>query len=385
MSLVPSTVPTKTLASSITSTASTFRLSDILGWDGVALTSAAFGTEAYCVFRNTARTQIEIMQFSGTTIASTDITITRRGLKFDGTLLTEVTANKLSWTKGDTLIDLGTDPPQLWQWLKEYIDAAAIAGGVPATTTVLGITKMSVAPASASSPISVGDNDPRLPLQTENDAMLGGSTFGTPSSTNKYITQDYNASATGAPVVRTYLNAASPATWTKPAGLKYVVVEVQAAGGNGGNASSASDAGSGGGAGGYSKKLIAVATLGTTETVTIGAVGANSSFGSHATANAGSNGSTGGVGGAGGTSASGDINVKGGGGGAGSTGSTGVSGVGGNSFFGSGGPAVLGNDTDGVAGGNYGGGGGGASTQSSGTQTGGAGGPAIVTVTEYYS
>lgn len=43
-----------------------------------------------------------------------------------------------------------------------------------------------------------------LPTQKEKDAMAGGSTFGTPSSTNKFITQDYNASATGLPVVRTY-------------------------------------------------------------------------------------------------------------------------------------------------------------------------------------
>src|SRR3990167_7532302 len=40
------------------------------------------------------------------------------------------------------------------------------------------------------------------------------------------------------PVVRTYLTAGSPATWTKPSGLKYVIVEVQAGGGAGGNGNS---------------------------------------------------------------------------------------------------------------------------------------------------
>lgn len=43
-----------------------------------------------------------------------------------------------------------------------------------------------------------------IPYAGEKDALVGGSTFGTPSSTNKYITQDYNSSATGLPVVRTY-------------------------------------------------------------------------------------------------------------------------------------------------------------------------------------
>lgn len=40
-----------------------------------------------------------------------------------------------------------------------------------------------------------------VPLDREKAAMAGGSTFGTPSSTNKYITQDYNKSATGLPVL----------------------------------------------------------------------------------------------------------------------------------------------------------------------------------------
>lgn len=69
---------------------------------------------------------------------------------------------------------------------KAYADALAIAGSPDATTTTKGITKMSVAPASATSPIAVGDNDPRVPTQDENDALVG--TSGTPSSTNKYVT-----------------------------------------------------------------------------------------------------------------------------------------------------------------------------------------------------
>lgn len=48
-----------------------------------------------------------------------------------------------------------------------------------------------------------------LPTQNEKSAMAGGSTFGTPSSTNKFITQDYNASATGLPVVNVYDTAST--------------------------------------------------------------------------------------------------------------------------------------------------------------------------------
>lgn len=56
-----------------------------------------------------------------------------------------------------------------------------------ASTTVKGMSKTSVAPASPTDPIVVGDNDPRVPTQSENDALVG---TGTPSSSNKYVTAD---------------------------------------------------------------------------------------------------------------------------------------------------------------------------------------------------
>lgn len=46
---------------------------------------------------------------------------------------------------------------------KAYVDGVAIAGGTDASTTVKGISKLSYAPASATDPIAVGDNDPRVP------------------------------------------------------------------------------------------------------------------------------------------------------------------------------------------------------------------------------
>lgn len=162
MSLKYLSCPSKILASSITASATSFQLNNIKGWNGEDLTSADFGSQAFAVIRNANNTILELIEFDPTTIASSSITIVRRGLKFTGDLTTEVTANKLAWTKGDTFIDIGVDTPQMLQWLQEYIDAAIVAGGVPATTTVTGLTKMSVAPASASSPIAVGDNDPRV-------------------------------------------------------------------------------------------------------------------------------------------------------------------------------------------------------------------------------
>jgi len=69
-----------------------------------------------------------------------------------------------------------------------------------ASTTVKGVTKMSVAPASASNPIAVGDNDGRVPTQSENDALVG--TSGSPSSTNKYVTNDDTGTSGASKVLR---------------------------------------------------------------------------------------------------------------------------------------------------------------------------------------
>lgn len=215
-----------------------------------------------------------------------------------------------------------------------------------------------------------------------------------------------NSPVLNVPIVRTYLNAGSPATWTKPAGLKYVVVEVQAGGGGGGGTTTIDHACGGGGGGGFARKVITVGTLGATETVTTGAggtagaatggtggTGGTSSFGAHVTASGGVGGTdaTYGVGGAGGAGASGDFNTEGGDGGGGNGGESTLdvvnSGMGGSSHFG-GGARNVGAEAGTVAGvdGNvYGGGGSGAANGTGVDAAGGAGAAGIVIVTEYYA
>lgn len=208
------------------------------------------------------------------------------------------------------------------------------------------------------------------------------------------------------PVVLTYVVAASPATWTKQAGLKYIKVQVQAPGGGGGGATQADAAAGGGGAGGYSEKIIAAASLGATETVTIGVTGTagaaaggnggnggTTSFGSHASATGG----TGAVGasaantagGVAGIGSLGTINLQGGAGLSGIGNSAiAVGGNGGTSAMGGGGlggfSADSTTDVAGANGGAYGAGGGGACSGGGGDAAGGAGGAGIVIVTEYY-
>lgn len=196
-------------------------------------------------------------------------------------------------------------------------------------------------------------------------------------------------------------------TWTKPAGLSFVIVEVLGAGGGGGGADqdgSNSGTGGGGGAGGYSRKKIPAAALGATETVTIGALGAGgaagnnagatggaSSFGAHATANGGVGGSSTApassatvIGGAGGAAADGDTNIQGQSGGGGMRSSTTIAlpGEGGSTPYGNG---ARGKNNAAVnASTGYGAGGAGAASTTGGSdRAGGDGTAGLVIVYEY--
>lgn len=166
-------------------------MTDILGFDGIALTSTIVGSIAYGSFQNVTGTQLELFSYDPTTIASASgISFVTRGLQFneDGTFAS-VAANKLTWVKGVTIVQLGTDAPALFAWLKNYTDAAVIAGGVPASSTALGYTKLSIDPVSAPSPIAVGDNDPRIPptVQATFLSNLYGAMPGTPIATARRI------------------------------------------------------------------------------------------------------------------------------------------------------------------------------------------------------
>ncbi|GAA0627375.1 hypothetical protein HPO96_37005 [Kribbella sandramycini] len=202
-------------------------------------------------------------------------------------------------------------------------------------------------------------------------------------------------------------------TWVKPAGAKWVEVEVIGAGGSGGGSKTSAagnhSQGGGGGAGGWSWKRFDASALAASVAVTVGTGGAAvsgadgnpggaSSF-AHTTPVA-ANGGGGGIssntssaafgvaGGGGGTASGGDMSVTGGGGGGG-FGSTsfGMSGAGGNGYYGGGGAGVgsasAGSST-GVAGGAYGAGGSGAYSNATTGAASGAGANGRVIVTTYF-
>lgn len=214
-------------------------------------------------------------------------------------------------------------------------------------------------------------------------------------------------------LLRNMLTYTSNDTWTKPAGLKFVIVQVVGGGGGGGGADATSAnvaVGSGGGSGGYGIKKIAVGSLGSTETVTIGAggtgvsgsignTGGTSSFGAHVSCTGGVGGTvlvaSGTIqfqtGGGGGASSSANINVDGNNGNMSMriSASRGAGGGGGSSPYGRGGADTNGtgtsqNVTGFAAQGNGAGGGGGSNTGTQSAVLGGAGTAGIIIVHEYF-
>lgn len=202
-------------------------------------------------------------------------------------------------------------------------------------------------------------------------------------------------------------------TWTRPVGLKFVVVEVQGGGGAGGGApstsASQSSAGAGGQGGAYARTVWSVTQVQAVEQVTVGAGGSPVSGGTGGSGGTSSFGFGGtlvsAAGGVGGTALvassdfgwthgadstqaiTGDVEI--GGGGSGPVGRGGIQScngsAGGNSVLGHGGGGRGGPAAAGFAGKGYGGGGGGAANVLSSTaKAGGAGAPGIVLVTEYY-
>lgn len=243
--------------------------------------------------------------------------------------------------------------------------------------TSAGTTSVMVGIALSTTKLLFTPRMTHMPTGGEKAALAGGGNFGTPSTSNKFVTEDFLGSTSTSEKVT--FNASG--TWTKDAGLVRVLVQAWGGGGGGAATTGSSNEAGGGGGGGFSEKWFEASELASTETVTIGAGGAavsnadgntgnNTTFGSLLTAyggGAGGTDSTGGGGGGGG----GPFGI----GGSSTNATAGVAGSPGTPVAGTGGDGSTGS-----AGGNalYGGGGGGAASGAAGaggsTYYGGGGG-----------
>lgn len=195
------------LADSVAIGDTTATLASATDDDGVALPAGTYGftidagnsSKEYIIatVSSTSLTSISSINRQGVT-TSGFVRGHRRGAKVtvtDWAILSRMLKNLNGTTGFNSLVKLGYDAdPGITSSdvtkfaTVQFVVDTAIAGAPDATNSTKGITKLSVAAASASDPIAVGDNDPRVPTTGENDALAG--TSGTPSSSNKYVTND---------------------------------------------------------------------------------------------------------------------------------------------------------------------------------------------------
>lgn len=200
------------LADSVAIGDTTATLASATDDDGVGLPAGIYGftidagnsSKEYIIatVSSTALTSISSINRQGVT-TSGFVRGHRRGAKVtvtDWAILSRMLKNLNGTTGFNSLVKLGYDADpgitssDLTKFATvQFVIDTAIAGAPDATESTKGITKLSVAAASASDPIAVGDNDPRVPTTGENDALAG--TSGTPSSSNKYVTNDDTATA----------------------------------------------------------------------------------------------------------------------------------------------------------------------------------------------
>jgi len=141
---------------------------------------------------------------------------------------------------------------------KKYADDIAVAGAPNAGLTTKGLVEIST--------------------DTEFEAGTAIGDTGAPLVPT-------NAQVVGLSITPSIQKFESNGTYTKPAGLKYIIIELVGGGGGGGGAriTSQSSVGGAGGGGGYSKRIMLASELASTVTVTVGNGGTVGSIGSNPT------------------------------------------------------------------------------------------------------
>jgi len=316
-----------------------------------------------------------------------------------------------------------SNPPQIYEDIYDFVNAASFAGSVTATEAAKGISELATAAEQAASTVSGGSGP--LVLQ----AQYATSTYNSATAANKVVVTgsggtidanfmpevftknlSFSGTATSTFASTTVYATTTTGTWTKPSNLKFLIIEAVAGGGGGGGTTTGGRGAGGGGGGAYCRSVIPAAAIASTVTVTIGAAGTagaatggtggtggTTSFGTHVSAAGGTGGTDAvpSVGGTGGTCTTGDLKIQGSTGGTGiansgaTTASIGIGGYGGNSFFGYGGSQQTARDAGevaGVVGTGYGAGGSGAVIAGNGSNdtAGGAGTAGLVVITSVF-
>lgn len=233
MAIKPRSVPTKTLAQNLSSSGTTLYLNNTLDWDGVQLSSADFGSQAFAVLRNAANTQIEFIEIDPTTITSSNaITISKRGLPYDGTQ-TANTETKYNWNAFDTYVELGADTPQILAQLVEEAGDETIAGvktfssspiaPTPTTATQVAIKSyvdgVAIAGVADSDDTTKGAVEQATMAEIEAGSASGGTTAPIVVKASRLGARLYTAYAADAGANDTYAITCAPVPTAYTAGM----------------------------------------------------------------------------------------------------------------------------------------------------------------------
>jgi len=143
-------IPTKILDQRLTAAGTKLYLNNIKDWDATALTSAVVPALMYVTLRNYDRSQLEIIEVDGTTIAEaitdTGATINKRACGYEGGITTGI-ETAYDWNDSETFVELCSDTPQI---LNNMVD-------IDRAQTITGKKTHSVVPASTAAAVTGND------------------------------------------------------------------------------------------------------------------------------------------------------------------------------------------------------------------------------------
>ncbi len=139
----------------------TIVLQSMTGIDGSNIVTGDLGTTAFGTLEPGNGTQEEAISFTGVT-QNANGTATLTGVKSCLFKAPYTASSGLTKTHAGASTFILSNDAAFYANIMNFVQTSLSSGAVPATTSVNGISKLSVDPVSAPSPIVVGDNDPRM-------------------------------------------------------------------------------------------------------------------------------------------------------------------------------------------------------------------------------
>lgn len=245
-----SPVITGTATAEDLSVSGTLNSTGTLEIDGVAVTSTA---EELNILDGVTATTAEVNKLAGVTATTAEIN------KLNGVTVTPTEINSLGGVTGVIQTRLNT---------LENLDADDFGSGTATDSYVLTADGAGNSVWEALPEGGIDANNPTINL-TAGDGLSGGGSFTLNQSFNENISFDVDSTVD-------YEEFLTSGTWTKPANINYVYVEVIGSGAGGKNgkfAASVSEEGSGGGGGEFVSRLLRASEVPSSVSVDIGAGG----------------------------------------------------------------------------------------------------------------